>query len=420
VGRLAAAAFSVALLFTGPASAGPERPLLGLVEGQEAATLVRVDPNTLRPLRANAIQLGFVSSWSFSPDRSRLVLATGGRQVRGCPQYSLRFFDARTMRPLTKLPIGGGEITALAWLRFDRLLALRYGCDASEFSLAVVDPVAGRILKIVPIEGDVFRLARTASELVALVALRDAIAPSRLLVFDMDGVVRARTLEAIPAGTQRGPEDIENYALPGLAVDGQRAFVVPAAGLVAEVDLATLACTYRTLVGRALTARLKASEGWSRRALWLGDGLLAVSGKDEEVFSRPQGGVNMRDRSAGVFVIDTRSWNVRMLDPDGDFFVRADRLLYVTRIGWDSSTRKVTAMGVAAYDFDGGKRFHVVPHAVAHLELVYRGHAYVGFEFSRGPYLIIDVDSGHVVGKRTSRLPQLLREQASPFWGNGY
>jgi hypothetical protein len=420
VGRLAAAAFSVALLFTGPASAGPERPLLGLVEGHEAATLVRVDPNTLRPLRPNAIQLGFVSSWSFSPDRSRLVLADG-RKVHGRPQYSLRFFDATTMQSLTKLPIGGGgEITALAWLRFDRLLALRYEYGASGFSLAVVDPVAGRTLKIEPIEGEVVRLAATTTELVALTASPEAIAPSRLLVFNMDGVGRVRTLEAIPAGRQRGQEDVETYTQPGLAVDGKRAFVVPAAGSVAEVDLTTLACTYRPLAGRALSARLKASEGRSRRALWLGDGLLAVSGKDEEVFSRPEGGLNMRDRPAGVFVIDTRSWSVRMLDPDADSFVRADRLLYVTRYGWDSSTQKLTAIGVAAYDLGGAKRFHVVPRAVAHLELVHRGRAYVSLDRQGGRYLVVDVASGRVVGTRTSPLPRLLREQASPFWGNGY
>jgi len=419
VGRLAAATLSLALLLTGSATAGPERPLLGLVEGPESVTLVGVDPNTLRPLRANAVQLGLVSSWSFSPDRSRLVVATG-RQVGECPQYSLRFFDARTMRPSTKLPIGGGGIAALVWLRFDRLLALRYGCEASGFSLAVVDPVAGRTLKIEPIEGEVFRVAATATELVALVAARDAIAPLQLLVFDMDGVVRARTLEAIRAGTQRGSEDVESYAWPGLAVDGQRAFVVPAGGLVAEVDLATLASTYRTLAGRALSARLKAGEGWSRRGVWLGDGLLAVSGKDDEVFSRPEGGLNMRDRPAGVFVIDTRSWKVRMLDPDGDSFVRADRLLYVTRIGWDSSTRKVTAMGVAAYDLDGGQRFHVVPHAVADLALVYRGRAYVRLGNQGGRYLVVDIASGRVVGTRTSRVPLLLREQASAFWGDGY
>jgi hypothetical protein len=394
--------------------------LLGLVEGKESATLVRVDPNTLRPLRANAMQLGFVSSWSFSPDRSRLVVATGGWQFRECPQYSLRFFNARTMRPSTKLPTGDGGIAALAWLRFDRLLALRYGCGASGFSLAVVDPVAGHVLKIEPIEGEVFRVAATATELVALVASRDVIAPSRLLVFDMDGVVRARTLEAIPAGTQRGSDDVESYAWPGLAVDGQRAFVVPAGGLVAEVDLATLALTYRTRGGRGLSARLKAGEGWSRRALWLGDGLLAVSGKDDEVFGRAEGGLNMRDRPAGVFLIDTRSWNVRMVDPEGDSFVRADRLLCVTRIGWDSSTRKVTAMGVAAYDLEGGKRFHVVPHSVAELDLVYRGRAYVGLNGQKFRYLVVDVASGRVVGTRTSRLPRLLLEQASPFWGDGY
>lgn len=420
MGRLAAATLSLALLLTGSATAGPERPLLGLVEGPESATLVRVDPNTLRPLRANAVRLGLVSSWSFSPDRSRLVVSTGGRQLRGCPLYSLKFFAARTMRPSSELPLGRGGIAAFAWLRFDRLLALRYGCGPSGFSLVVVDPVAGRTLMIEPIEGEVFRVARTATELVALVASRDAIAPSRLLVLDVDGVVRARTLEAIPGGTQHGPEDVESYTWPGLAVDGQRAFVVSAHGLVADVDLATLAVTYRRPAGRALSARLKAAEGSSRRALWLGDGLLAVSGKDDEVFARAEGGLNMRDRPAGVSVIDTRSWNVRVLDSDGDSFVSADGLLYVTRYGWDSSSQKLTAMGVAAYDFDGSKRFHVVPHAVAHLELVYQGRAYVGLDRQRGRYLVVDIASGRVVGTRTARLPRLLLEQASPFWGNGY
>jgi hypothetical protein len=124
--------------------------------------------------------------------------------------------------------MGGGGIAALAWFRSDRLLALRYGCGASGFSLAVVDPVAGRKLKIEPIEGDVVRLAATTTQLVAVVAARAAIAPSRLIVFDVDGVVRTRTLETISAGMQRGPEDVESYAEPGLAGDGHRAFVVPA------------------------------------------------------------------------------------------------------------------------------------------------------------------------------------------------
>jgi hypothetical protein len=91
--------------------------------------------------------------------------------------------------------------------------ALRYGCAGIGFSLAVVDPVAGRILKIEPVAGEVVRLAATTTELVGLAASPDAIAPSRLLVFDMDGAVRPRTL-----------------------------------------------------VGRAVSARLKAAEGWSRRA----------------------------------------------------------------------------------------------------------------------------------------------------------
>jgi hypothetical protein len=387
--------------------------------GEQSFTLVRVDPRTLLPLRGSALRIGSVGSWSFSPDRSRLAVITLGPPAR-CPRSALRFFDARTMRPSGRLAIEGGGVEALAWLRVDRLLAVRRACQTGAYSLAVIDPVAGGILKTEPIEGGIVRLVPTATQLVALVAAREAIGPTQLLVVDKNGVVRSRTLETIRAGTQRGQGEVTRYEQPGLAVDGRRAFVVPAGASVAEVDLETLVITQRRLVSRTLSAasaRLKASEGWTRQALWLGDGLIAVSGNDEEVFSGAEGRLDLRDRPAGVSVIDTRSWNVRIVDGDGDAFMHEDRLLYVTRYSWDSSTQKVTGMGVAAYGLDGVKRFHVVPRAVAYVALVYRGQAYVGFDFRGGPYLIVDVDSGQVVGRRTARLPRLLREQASAFYG---
>jgi hypothetical protein len=421
VSRLLAAALSLALVLGAgtPAQGGGGRPLLGLVESRESATLVRVNPHTLRPLRAHAVRLGPVASWSFAPDRSRVVFATVGLPSM-CPKSFLRFFEARTMRPVRTIGLGGGAVEALAWLRADRLLAVRYACGTGAFSLVVVDPTRGRVLRSDAIEGEIVRLFPSATEVVALVAARDRIVVPRLVVFDASGVWRAVTLDAVRAGAEHRPEDVERYQRPGLAVDAERAFVVSAGDVVTEVDLATLAIANRRSGARAPASATKASAGWSRHALWLGEGLIAVSGKDEEAFAGADGALNVRDRPAGLSVIDTLTWNTRLIDANADAFVRAGRLLYATRQSWDSSAQRTTAMGVAAYAFDGGKRFHVVPNGVAYVELVFDGRAYVALNPRGGRYLVIDVDSGRVVGTRTTRLPRLLREQASPFWGNGY
>jgi hypothetical protein len=388
--------------------------------GDQSFTLVRVDPRTLLPLRRSALRVGSVGSWSFLPDRSRLAVVTFGPPGR-CPRSALRFFDATTMRPSGRLAIRrGGGVEALSWLRADRLLAVRTACEGHTSSFVVIDPIAGRVLKSEPIEGDLVRLVPAATKVVALVASRHAIGPSRLLVVDAEGVVRGRVLDKIPAGAQAGPSDVVRYARPALAAGGERAFVVSTGGLVAEVELETLAVTYHPLVQRTVSARAKGSEGWSRRALCLGNGVIAVSGRDEELFTGPTGRTDLRDVPAGVELFDTRSWKVRVVDERGDSFNHADRLLYVTRYSWDSSTQKVTAMGVAAYGVDGVQRFHLVPQALVYRLLVYRGQAYVGLNPTGGPYLVVDIPSGRVVGRRTSPLPRLLREQASPFWGNGY
>lgn len=325
------------------------------------------------------------------------------------------------MRPSGRLAIPrGGVIEALTWLHGDRLLAVRAACEGSTSSFVVIDPIARRFVKSEPIEGELVRLVPTATEVVALVASRHAIAPSRLLVVDADGVVRGRILDKIPAGAQAGPRDVKRYARPALAVGAERVFVVSADGLAAEVGLETLAVSYHPLVQRTLSVRAKASEGWSRRALWLGNGLLAFSGSDEEVWTSAESALHLRDRPAGLSMIDTRSWSIRTIDREAQWFVQADRLLYAMRRSWDSSTQTTTGMGVAAYDVDGGKRFHVVPRAVASLALAYRGRAYVRLLRQDGRFLVVDAGSGRVIGTRIAPLPGLLREQASPFWGNGY
>jgi len=79
---------------------------------------------------------------------------------------------------------------------------------------------------------------------------------------------------------------------PGVAFDPApgRVFVVDPGGLVAEVELATLAVAYHS-VGPALSplARAEACESRWRTARWLGDGLIAVSGFDRHEFTTTDG-----------------------------------------------------------------------------------------------------------------------------------
>ena len=51
-----------------------------------------------------------------------------------------------------------------------------------------------------------------------------------------------------------------------------------------------------------------------RRAAWIGDGRIALSGHDADAVVRPGGGVEADRRPAGMQVIDTRDWSVRTLN----------------------------------------------------------------------------------------------------------
>src|SRR5919109_5316833 len=81
--RAAALALSAAALLVGLAGVGGAattksgRPMLGLfVTGQESWTLSRVNPLTLKRARGLSLRVGTRNAaWSFSPDRSKLVLA---------------------------------------------------------------------------------------------------------------------------------------------------------------------------------------------------------------------------------------------------------------------------------------------------------------------------------------------------------
>src|SRR6266550_2987287 len=89
---------------------GEDAPLLGIVFNDVSAGLVRLDPETLRPLPGEPLDLRASSfGWSFSPDRSRLVLGDNDGHVR--------LVDVTEMRTLGELRTKANAPLALsAWL----------------------------------------------------------------------------------------------------------------------------------------------------------------------------------------------------------------------------------------------------------------------------------------------------------------
>lgn len=395
------------------ASASELPQLLGVVQGR----LVRVDSETLQPLPGKGIAVGSggcaprqggtacwtVPPWTVSPDATQLAVVRNDGSA-------LRLVDARRLRVTADVRLGGGPVGALAWLAGGRALALQEAGSERQ-RLIAVDLVKRRVAARRALGGSVLRLARTTRELVVLVAPAQAIGPARIAVAGPRGTLRSVRLDSILAGSKllgTGSDHRVDARLPGLAVDpqGRRAFVV-AQSVAAEVDLRTLAVSYHTLEPpRSLLVRLrdwlepaahaKQASGYVRLTRWLGGDVLAVSGTDTEQLDRT--------RPAGLLLVDTRGWTVRTVDGRTTGFQVAGDLLLATG-----------ESGLAAYGFDGGKRYELFEGERTWLAQVYGGRAYVGAA-GQEPLRIVDLAAGRVVGERPSPLPWLVQGVAAGWW----
>jgi hypothetical protein len=161
-----------------------------------------------------------------------------------------------------------------------------------------------------------------------------------------------------------GGRPLEHVRRPALAVDprGRRAYVLPAAAQVVEIDLERRRVRHHWLrVRRPLLERirdlLEASAtaaplvGPVRNAAWLGHGRIAVAGYDAHVWRRPTGAVEQATHPAGLRMIDTRDWSVRTLDENATAFHAAAGLLLTS--GPDKR-------GIAAYRHDGRRAFQLL------------------------------------------------------------
>lgn len=395
--------------------------LLGFID----AKLVRVDPETLRPVPGREIAVGSGGCaprqggsacwsnppWTVSPDGMRLALARNDLS-------SVQLVNPSRMRLIANLKLGVRQIGALAWLARGRLLALEELAGERQQPIAF-DLARRRVAARRPLRGSVLSLGRTSQELVMLLGPARAIGSARVAVADTRGVVRFVDLPRILAGSKllgTGSNHPVDSRLPGLAVDPQRrrAFVV-SNSLIAELNLRTFSVSYHEVERRSsfLTrlwnwlepaAHAKQVSGYVRASRWLGGDLLAVSGWD-----------TAGTQPAGLLVIDARSWNARTINRGTTSFDVAESLLLATGGSWDPSKERSTGIGVAAYSFDGEKRFQLFEGERAWFAGIYGGHAYVGLS-GQESLQIVELATGRVVGVRHAPLPWLLLGPASGWW----
>jgi hypothetical protein len=396
-------------------------PLVGVVPSDAVAVeLARLDPRTLRPLPGGRLKLdgGAWPMMAVAPDRSMAVLGSGAGELIVVDLVHLRRLGA------VRTDVGGEAAFGWSWVGRSRLLLIGTAHQAATQVLAV-DVGARRVVGRQRFDGVVQGYARLPHGLALLVTPANAIGRARLVVADASAGLRTVALGQINAGFKQlddtdGSGPRVEQAVPGIAADpaGRRIYVVPGAGPVAEVDVASLAVTYHRL-GRSASplqrlarwwappAEAKIISGPSRSALWLGDGQLAVTGYDGSAKG------HHLEIPSGLELIDTASWTARQVDRhSGSAMLAAGRLLaFGTAFGTGQHGAN-QGYGLTLYgpgDRQPVHRFGAkqvgwiqVDGDLAYVQLMDANLSNVE------DYAVVDLRSGHVLHNGTGSVPELL------------
>jgi hypothetical protein len=388
-------------------------------EDRGGGELARLDPLTLKPVAPRLELVSANATADFSPDYGRLALVY--------PQPTIvQIVDVRALKSLGSFDLGiEGWVTYVAWERGSLFAVVE---DERDGGGAVVtsDPVGRRVLERHRISGTILHAKRGASgQVVLLVAPSEGIGPLRLTVVGAKGMATT-PIPGFAGGwesVQEGDDVQTRQRIPALVVDevGERALVVSGRA-VAEISLRNLAVRTHTLSQRvSLLGRLrdwlepeaeaKAIEGPERAVRWVGDSLVAVSGRHDHVSPAVEASWTT---PAGLALIDVRDWTVRRLDDRTTSFSFAHGMLLAYGATWDSRTQASVGMGLTAYGLDGKRRFHLfAEEPVSYVETA-GPYAYVALA-EGGEIPVVDLRSGRVVrtvARYKNAVPQLVKPRA--------
>lgn len=394
----------------------PPALVLGVSNDGGERWLTRIAPVSLHPLPGRRMRLGRpLEAWAASPGRARLAALSGRASL-------LHLIDVGRMRTLGRVRTRArGSPAIVMWPRRDRLWIVLERLAEGSTTVAAVDPVAARVVALRRLAGVVVRAAESPEGPVLLLAPPAVIGPARLVTVDSAGGVSEVPLDGVSAGAMptEGFASVERVRTPALAVDAvrRRAYVVSSRPHVIEVDLRRRRVSeHRLTARRSLLERLRellepaaaasAEVGVVRRAAWIGEGRIALSGYDADVLWRPYGAVEAERRPAGLQVIDTRDWSVRTLDERASGFVAAAGLLLARGPGGD---------GLTAYRPDGRDALRMLEGRSAEVVATAGPLAYV-----RAPpepaLQVLDVTEGRVIGTSAPGRATPLVERVAGAW----
>jgi hypothetical protein len=339
------------------AATAPSSALLALTEGAlgSGSRLVALEPRTLKPLGESLALPGwaFGYEWARSPDGSRIAV------VPKPSEKNERLFVIGTrgsLGVLARMRLPGEDVCRLAWLRANQLLLVLtrgpacYTVTASARVL-VVDPLRGRVVAERPLFGRAVLIAaaRTRDGLALLLAPSAGRRGARLVL-----VAAARTRTIPLPGLQVSPRSLDKSVLGGaigLAVDREHghAYVVEPDGRVIDVSLASRKVAAHALPLRKPAAASKGSVESSVQALWLGRGVLAITGARRS----PSG----RLLPIGLRLTDTRSWRSRLVDVGATGIAHSGTTVLAFQPFFDQLGAGITAIGLRGYTLGGLIRF---------------------------------------------------------------
>jgi hypothetical protein len=290
----------------------------------------------------------------------------------GTAAPGLQLIDLRRMKEVGFVKLGGpGWVTHLDWDRGTLFATVQGDTSGAVF---VVDPMGRQVVQRHRIQRTILAVGDGVGGIVLVTGPRTGVGPVELTVVGEKG------MSSVPVPDVLGGSETENGAdgfrarqvTPGLAIDpeGRRAFIVGAGSTVAEISLRDLAVESHTLsepislLGRLRnwlepTAEAKLVEGPQRKAAWLGDGVVAVTGADYSTVTDANEEPQVHIRAAGLSLVDTGDWSIRRLDEEtSDLSVVASTLLAFGDTSWGDPTAK--GIGLVGYAFDGSRLFQVL------------------------------------------------------------
>jgi hypothetical protein len=374
--------------------------------GSVKARLTQLEPLSLEPFGPRMrLRPGGGSASAVSPNGRLLALGTGlpGIQV----------IDVRRMREVAFVRLGGtGWVTHIFW-EHGLVFAVVEGDRRA--SLVLVDAVGWDVVRRDPLAGMVVGADVGSEEgtgqVVLLTAPRRHVGPVTITVAggkDGDSAV----VPEISGGSETSNTEDGYHArqvVPGLAIDqaGKRAFIVPTGRTVAEVSLDDLAIRYHVLLQPVSllghlrnwlepAAEAKLIEGPQRKAAWLGNGLVAVTGADYSTMKNSDGQPDVHVQAAGLSLLDTSDWTIRKIDEEtSDFSLFESKLLAFGDTSWGDPSRK--GIGLRGYDLGGRELFHALEGRKVGWIEASGDLAYVVVNDRRR--VVVDARSGRILGR---------------------